>query len=117
MLPKQRQKSEDFNRFPVYLDTLTRIKKSLVLIFKDLSSWCVLGLSMLQAVAEQQKLFDGLRKSFAKRLFKHLSTVFAKQVAHFYLRIIIILLYNEKFLLFSTMIIIKPHFVFFLSRS
>jgi len=38
------------------------------------------GLSKLQAVADQQKLFDELRQRFAKRLFDHLSSTFAKQV-------------------------------------
>nr|CAB3243966.1 exocyst complex component 1-like [Phallusia mammillata] len=37
------------------------------------------GLSKLQAVSDQQKLFDTLRQMFAKRLYEHLITVFAKQ--------------------------------------
>ncbi|CAK8673605.1 unnamed protein product [Clavelina lepadiformis] len=38
-----------------------------------------IGLSKLQAVAEQQKLFDSLRQMFAKRLHDHMSTLFVKQ--------------------------------------
>lgn len=56
------------------------IYRILKILFRFSSCNFLTGLSKLQAVSDQQKLFDGLRQMFAKRLNDHLITVFTKQV-------------------------------------